>query len=312
MRRRAIACTVAAGVLVLAAPALATFHLEKVNEVMLASATGDATVQFVELLDGGGTEEQFTPVFAPYELVVYDAAGKQLGSQTLDPSGLRAAAGADKPYLVSTAGADAAFAVTGDEKLTVTLPADAAQVCFRGTPGNVSCMSYGQISEPVTLSSQGTGAAHGPVPPSGQSDQRQTDDTVEAATPTPKAANHRGAAPPTGGPTTTPATFAGARVAARHATVDRRGRAHVAVSCPAGTTGACGGAIVLSVAGRRISRATFRVSAGARRTIAMGLPAAARRALARHRHLTARVTISSHDGAGHRRTRTSTLRLTRG
>src|SRR5437899_10517104 len=107
----------------LAGPALATFHLNMVNEVMLASGSGDASIQFVEFLDkGGGTEEQFTPVFAPYKLVVYDAAGNKLGEHTLSASGLRSATAAGREYLVSTAAADAAFGVTGDERLDVSLP----------------------------------------------------------------------------------------------------------------------------------------------------------------------------------------------
>ena len=66
MRKGTAVLTLALGGLaMLAAPAQATFHLNKVNEVMLASSAGDASVQFVELLDRGGSEEAFTPVFAP-------------------------------------------------------------------------------------------------------------------------------------------------------------------------------------------------------------------------------------------------------
>src|SRR5437660_9768182 len=93
---------------VLAAPALATFHLNMVNEVMLASSTGDSNVRFVEFLDHGGSEEAFTPVFAPYKLVIYDGAATKLGEQMLDPAGLRSASAADTEYLVSTSAADAA------------------------------------------------------------------------------------------------------------------------------------------------------------------------------------------------------------
>src|SRR5712671_1615038 len=103
----------------LAAPALATFHLNKVNEVMLASSSGDSGVQFVELLDRGGVEEQFTPVFAPYKLVLYNGAGNKLAEQTLDPTGLRGSAAAGREYLISTQAADSAFGVTGDERLVV-------------------------------------------------------------------------------------------------------------------------------------------------------------------------------------------------
>src|SRR5204862_305315 len=112
----------------------ATFHLNMVNEVMLASSSGDTGVQFVEFLDNGGTEESFTPVFAPYKLVIYDAGGNMLGQQTLNPTGLRSAAASDREYLVSTAATDSAFGVTGDELLTVKLPTDAGQACFEANP----------------------------------------------------------------------------------------------------------------------------------------------------------------------------------
>src|SRR5438094_9097346 len=78
---------------VLAAPAEATFHLEKVNEVMLASASGDSTVQFVELFDP--SSEPFPPTSGPYKLIVYDAAGAQVGSApTLSATGMAGASGA--------------------------------------------------------------------------------------------------------------------------------------------------------------------------------------------------------------------------
>ena len=83
-----------AGLAAVAQPAFATFHLNMVNEVMLASSTGDSNVRFVEFLDHGGSEEAFTPVFAPYKLVIYDGAATKLGEQMLDPAGLRSAAAA--------------------------------------------------------------------------------------------------------------------------------------------------------------------------------------------------------------------------
>jgi hypothetical protein len=217
MRRFVISLVLAAGGAGLAAaPAQATFHLNKVNEVMLASASADANVQFVEFLDNGGTEEQFTPVFAPYKLIVYDTGGKEVGEQTLDPNGLRAAATADREYLVSTAGADAAFGVTGDERLSVSLPASGGQVCFAGNeppPQPVSCMQYGPITKPVATNSSGTGSARGPVPPNGESDQRQLDGSVIATVPTPKARNRSsGPAGRPGAPTLTRVSLTGVSV----------------------------------------------------------------------------------------------------
>jgi hypothetical protein len=200
MRRCAISIVaVLAALALFAAPAQATFHLNMVNEVMLASASGNNNEQFVEFLDLGGTEEQFTPLFAPYKLVVYDGAGNELGQQTLNPSGLRAAAAGRKEYLVSTPAVDVAFGVTGNELLTVSLPRTAGQVCFAGSeppPQPVSCMTYGTITKKIATNSSGTGVVHGPVPPNGESDQRQSDRSVIAALPTPKAPN--GSAQPPG------------------------------------------------------------------------------------------------------------------
>src|SRR3954467_8347079 len=190
-RTGVLAALTVVGVAVLAAPAQATFHLEKVNEVMLASKTGDAGVQFVELLDHGGSEEAFTPVFAPYKLVIYDAAGNKLGEHMLDPAGLRAAAAADHEYLISTAAANAAFGVTGDETLDVQLPLAAGQACFEANPDPpaFSCLTWGTITKPVPTNMMGTGTVKGPVPANGKSDQRLGDNSVVAATPTPKAPN---------------------------------------------------------------------------------------------------------------------------
>ena len=132
MRRIAIVVgSLLGSMLLLAGPAQATYHLNKVNEVMLASGSGDGSVQFVEFVDHGGATELFTPLFAPYRLVIYDAGADVLGTQTLDPNKLRAAALAGREYLVSSAAADAAFHVAGDERLTVTLP-DAQGADFLG------------------------------------------------------------------------------------------------------------------------------------------------------------------------------------
>jgi hypothetical protein len=224
MRRIAISMAlVPLGLGLAAASARATFHLEMVNEVMLASGTGDSSVQFVELLDNGGLEEIFTPLFAPYKLVIYDAAGNMLGQQTLDPNGLRTAADADKEYLISTPAADSAFAVRGNAQLTVPLPATAGQACYQAmTPPPVaySCLTWGQISKPIATNVGGTGVASGAVPANGLSDQRQSDKSVIVATPTPGAANSTtpaGPPQPAGSPTVTHVSLAG--LARRHATL---------------------------------------------------------------------------------------------
>jgi len=293
---------------VLATPAQATYHLNMVNEVMLGSSTGDTSVQFVEFLDKGGTEEQFTPAFAPYKLVIYDAAGNMLGQQTLDPTGLRAAAAIGREYLVSTSAADAAFHVTGDERLTVALPQGAGQACFEGspTPPAVSCLTWGKITKPVPINMFGTGSANGPVPPNGESAQRQPDNSIVAACPTPKASNTS-----TPCATAPPAPFAGVSFSTRIVTVDRHGRALVHLRCPAGTDGSCQGTLTLSAARgtARFGRTPFKIMSAKTGAVPVKLSSGALRALRRHRKLHALATAVAHDAHGTARTTTSQVTL---
>lgn len=316
VRDASIAASLALGGLgVLAAPALATFHLNKVNEVMLASGSGDSGVQFVELLDRGGGEEQFTPVFAPYKLVVYDGAGNRLAEQTLDPTGLRGAAAVGREYLVSTPAADAAFGVTGDERLATTLPMGAGQACFEAntpSPTAFNCLTWGPLTRAVPTNSMGTGSANGPIPPNGESDQRQGDDSIVAASPTPKAPNTSKA--PGGSRTTTPPAFAGIRFSTRTARVDRSGHALVRLRCPAGTNGSCRGRLTLTATRGRITfgRTNFNIASSKTATIKVKLSRAARRQLSRAGRLPARARAQARDAAASSKSTSSRLSLVPG
>jgi hypothetical protein len=297
----------------LAAPAQATFHLERVNEVMLASGSGDSSVRFVEMLDHGGVEEQFTPVFAPYRLAVYDGAGNKLGEQLLNGTGLKDAAAADRPYLISTPAADAAFGVTGDELLTVSLPRGPGQACFEANPDPpaFNCLTWGAVTKPVPTNSQGTGSANGPVPPNGQSDQRQSDDSILAASPTPKAPNRSSSAG--GGPTGTTGSpaFRGVKIASRRVTVDSAGRARLRLRCPSGTNGFCRGRVTLAARrGRtKFGHASFKIASSKTKTVRVKLSRAARRLLRRHGRLRVRARGSVKDAAGKSKPLSSRLTL---
>jgi hypothetical protein len=315
-RRTAVLTSVALGVpCAVGSPAYATFHLNKVNEVMLASSSGDSSVQFVEFIDRGGVEEQFTPVFAPYKLVVYDGAGNKLGAEhVLNPTGLRGAAGVGREYLVSTSAADAAFGVTGDERLDLSLPAGAGQACFEAntpSPTAFSCLTWGAVTKSVSTNSQGTGSANGPTPPNGESDQRQADDTIVAAPPTPKARNRAATGTTPGSGTMTGPPFAGVRLASRTAKVDRTGRALVQLRCPAGTNGSCRGRITLTATRRRATfgSANFNVAASKTKTVKLRLSRAALRLLGRQRRLAVRARVTSHDAAGISKSTPSRLTL---
>ena len=286
---------------VMAAPAAATFHLNKVNEVMLASGSGDASVQFVEFLDRGGSAEVFPPTMGPYKLVVYDAAANKLGEHVLSGPALSSARAAGRPYLLSTAAADAAFGVIGDERLYMTLPQGAGQACFVATAQSeaYSCLTWGRLTKAVpTNQSFGTGSANGAAPPPGLSAQRQPDDTIQSAPPTPKAANRAGTGitpPPT-------PPFAGVGVAARRVKVDRTGRARMRLRCPAGTNGSCEGRLTLKRRGKAIGRASFTLSPGRAGIVKAKLSRAARRKLAREGLLRARARVAARDAIGQNKT----------
>jgi hypothetical protein len=319
VRRIAIVGAAFVGWLAFMAPsAFATFHLNMVSEVLLASGSGDMSVQFVELRDRGGTEETFPPVFGPYKLVVYDGAGDMLGQHALNANGLRAAAAAGHEYLVSTGAADAQFGVTGDERLDVTLPAGAGQVCYEAgtsSPSAYSCMTWGTITHAVPTNSGGTGSVHGPVPPNGESDQRQADNTVVAAPPTPKAPN-RSAQAPSGGTGnggggsggSTARGFQGVRLVDATARV-RSGRTRLRLRCPR-SSGGCTGRLTLTTrtAGHRIvtvAAARFGLAPGHTQTVDVVLTRAGRKLLSRRHRVEVHVVIVSHDRA-HQSKRTST------
>jgi hypothetical protein len=173
------------------APAQASFHLQTANEVMLASASGDTNVRFVELYDA--TSEPFPSPFGPYGLAIYDGAAHKLTSQPLSGSGMASAAAANRPYLISTAAADTALSVTGDEPLTVALPKPVGQACYTAGGAPYSCITWGCVK--TFVSTSGTGSFHGATPPNGQSAQRQGSGSVQIAAPTPKATNQSGTSP---------------------------------------------------------------------------------------------------------------------
>ena len=295
--------------------AAAQFSSQKVNEVMLSSSSGGTSVQFVELFDAGGSSETFPALFGPYKLVTYDAGAERLGGHTLNANGMATASAAGRPYLISTAAADAAFGVHGDETLDVPLISP-GQACF--TVGSsetpYSCIAWGCVTHYV-LATSGTGTAMGAPPPSDQSAQRQPDDSVQIAAPTPGAKNRSGSADPVcpngaggtggggGGGSTPPGnSFGGVRVSGHKLRLGRGGVLALKLACPAGS-GGCAGRITLSAnlphrGRRRIARRSFSLGAGATRKLRMKLSQAARLQLARHRRLTVHVKVDAHDGAG--------------
>jgi hypothetical protein len=309
--RRSIAAIAAVASLALfAAPAQATFHLQKVNEVMVAGSGGNSAVQFVELFDPG--HEPFPPTFGPYNLVIFDAAGNKLGAHMLNGPGMANASSAGRPYLISTTAADAALGVTGDETLDVSLPASAGQACYTAmgeTP--YSCITWGCISKVVSASS-GTGTAQGGAPPAGTSAQRQPDDTIQIAPPTPKAANKAGAntpaCPTTGGGGPAPPTFKGVTLTTRQVMVPKSGKAPVGLHCPA-RTGSCSGRVTLTAGGKKIGSASFKIADGATKLVKVKLSSSAKRTLASKHKLSSKASIKATASGGGTKTTSGKVSL---
>jgi hypothetical protein len=303
VRRLGLTLVLLAVAMALPAAAQATFHLQTANEVMLASASGDTNVRFVELYDAGGAEESFPPTFGPYGLAVYDGSAHMLGSQALSASGMAGAAVANRPYLISTAAADAALGVPGDEALTVALPKPVGQACYTaggGTP--FSCITWGCVKTFVSVSGGGTGSFHGATPPNGRSAQRQGNGSVQIAAPSPKAMNTAGASPGI-----CPFQFSGVVIPQQTATV-KQAKVPVTVRCPAKAKGRCVGSLVLKTAnkiktpsGKRkivtLGHASFSILAGKAPKVQVPLSQAGKTALQKHNPLAAIGTATAHDGS---------------
>jgi hypothetical protein len=286
-------------VALIAAPsAMATFHQNRVTEV-LTSNGGSGAQQFVELQDPG---EPFPATSGPYWLVVYSPAGAPLASEQLSNTTLASAA-AQGPMLISTAAYDAAAGKIGTFALTVSLPGAAGQACFAHGASKevVHCMSWGTIEAqaPNPLAPPTAGAA----PSDGMSLQTQCDGSAAVAAPTPGAANAAVATcgkpasppptppggPPGGGkggegPKAPPAGGAkqpAATIQGRRARVSSAGIVHFTVVCPGQASSACAGTLTLRDGSRRVGSKPFSVAAGGSRPVALKLKRAERTKLQR-------------------------------
>jgi hypothetical protein len=169
VRRFALALVL---VLAYAAPASASEHVMRVNEVGLSAEGG----QFVELLDPAS--EPFPN--PPYKLAVYDAAGAPVGSTPIDKAVI---AGRATPVLLASAPTVGGQA--RDLPLTVTLPTD-GQACFENNREKVWCLGWGNVTNKLAGYAGPSGA--GVSPPSGKA-LSQCPAGFVVTDPTPKAAN---------------------------------------------------------------------------------------------------------------------------
>jgi hypothetical protein len=283
--------------LALAAPAGATYHLNRINEVF---PSANATQQFVELKDPVG--EPFPPP-DDYWLALYNGAGVFQHKQKLPSAEYR---NSTAPYLV---GASPPF----DEQLAFALPTSSGQLCFyKGDPQGVgaqrvNCLGYGSISMPL--------GDTGPLPPAGQSLQRLACGDIGAATPTRDAEN---AACPSGGggggggggDATDPVVRLKAR---KRQDVDRlavvvRSNENATVTVRASVSVPAGAARTL-----RFKTVKKSLTAGVRKKLRLRLKRsrkrAVKRALARGRRLRAKVKITVKDKAGNATVKRLRIRL---
>ena len=173
--------------LALAAPAGASDHLMRINEIL---PSGPGGAQFVEMRDT--SPEPFS--FPPYKLIVYSSSGEVVGRIPLPEAEL--AATGTSPYLV----ANGAQGGTPDEPLSVSLPASSGQVCYtRGAAEmKIHCVSHGCPAF-TPFDSEGPSRAALSFG-SGQSLQRQESGGFGPGVPTPDAANSSLPAVPCGSP----------------------------------------------------------------------------------------------------------------
>src|SRR5439155_4947003 len=194
----------------------------------------------------------------------------------------------------------------------------AGQACYTamgGTP--YSCITWGCITHPVSTS--GTGSFHGAVPPNGMSAQRQGDDSVQIANPTPKAANHAGTSPTICASAT---QFPGVKIPKQTAKV-KNGKVPVSVSCPAKAKTSCVGKLVLKTAravttssGKKkvvtLGKASFSIAAGKTKVVKVKLSKGGKNLLSAHKTVKSIATATAHDATGKSKTTSGKVKVKRG
>ena len=295
MRRLATMTVVA--LFALTAPASASYHLMKVNEVF--TSPSDVNARFVELLD---------PVVEPfpgtgYALEALDAANGPLSTQPI-PQPVPFA-NMTVPYLYGGS------AVTGrDGTLTLEVPPTAARVCFVRGAERVHCLELAGVA----------------IQP-GQSVQLQAPCGVVVAAPTPDAPNAPcsssggGGGGGTGGGGGGGGTGGTADTTAPSARLGGKARQDVdkvAISVELSEAAALtvSGTVNVPGAARTLRFKTVRrqAQAGQRVTVKLKLSRKARgavkAALRRGRRIKASVKVSARDSAGNTTTRRRSIRLT--
>lgn len=118
----------------------------RVNEV-LASADGDADVRYVELY-APPSDVADNCFFSTTRIEVLGPDGALLGSVT--PFGATTCYGGDTYFLFASPEAADRFGVTRDAPLTLPLPPDGGQLCFRSSATRYDCTRWGAVTAAVT------------------------------------------------------------------------------------------------------------------------------------------------------------------
>ncbi len=164
----------------------------RINEVLVNDGTFQ-TPQYVELLDSA--DESFPNADAPYGLTLYDRTTGQVAASQQFPSVLLQNRDNRRPLLIANGRSQVEYGNAGQGEWFLdnglVKPAG-GRLCFTarmGTPAavDVDCVAIGCVASPGA-------APRAPVPPAGQSIQRQGLGTAifQLAAPTPKAANVSG------------------------------------------------------------------------------------------------------------------------
>ena len=165
----------------------------RINEVLVNDGTFQ-TPQYVELLDSA--DESFPEADAPYGLTLYDRTTGLVAASQQFPSVLLQNRDNRKPLLIANGRSQVVYGNAGQGEWFLgngLVKPDGGRLCFTarmGTPAavDVDCVAMGCVAAPG-------GAPRAPVPPAGQSIQRQGlgTATFQLAAPTPTAANVSGA-----------------------------------------------------------------------------------------------------------------------
>ena len=149
---------VAALVLSIQTPALATFHFARIVEIYTGNAAQPGA-QYIIIMP----YDDFQDLFQDVVVEVYDAAGNPLPDFAVFASNLPDFSTNQKSILVATSEAETIFGVTADQVASGSLPASGL-ICFSKFPLIPDCVSYGNYTGDPNVGGSPTGAPAASIP----------------------------------------------------------------------------------------------------------------------------------------------------